>query len=140
MKIHSRQLLVESSLKQLYISSTYYIINNHRCKNKNFGFWCTNEPTQITMDRKMATTFLILAKTFMHTVYIIQCQQWIHRFKTKTLVSLCTQMKQLKQLIFRLITKMVDIKDNSDNRFFVIASTDSCIFSSNEICNPFCLD
>lgn len=90
MKIHSRQLLVESSLKQLYISSTYYIINNHRCKNKNFGFWCTNEPTQITMDRKMATTFLILAKTFMHTVYIIQCQQWIHRFKTKTLVSLYT--------------------------------------------------
>ena len=137
MKIHSRQLLVESSLKQLYISSTYYIINNHRCKNKNFGFWCTNEPTQITMDRKMATTFLILAKTFMHTVYIINNEfiglrqkLWFH----------CVQMKQLKQLIFRLITKMVDIKDNSDNRFFVIASTDSCIFSSNEICNPFCLD
>ena len=50
---------------------------------------CTNETTQTTMDTTLTTTFGILAKTLMHTIYNLQREQPVYRFKAKTLISLC---------------------------------------------------
>ena len=51
---------------------------------------CTNKTTQTTMDTTLTTTFGILAKTLMHTIYNLQLEQPVHRFKAKTLISLST--------------------------------------------------
>ena len=51
---------------------------------------CTYETTQTTMDITLKTAFWVLAKTFMHTVCRLQREQLVYRFKTKTLISLCT--------------------------------------------------
>ena len=51
---------------------------------------CTNETTQTTMDTTLTTTFGNLAKTLMHTVYNLQREQPVYRFKAKTLISLST--------------------------------------------------
>ena len=51
---------------------------------------CTNKTTQVTMDTTLTTTFEILAKTLMHTIYNLQREQPVYRFKEKTLISLST--------------------------------------------------
>ena len=48
---------------------------------------CTNETTQTTMDATLTTTFGNLAKTLMHTVYNLQREEPVYRFKAKTLIS-----------------------------------------------------
>ena len=49
---------------------------------------CTNKTTETTMDTTLTTTFGILAKTLMHTIYNLQREQPVYRFKEKTLISL----------------------------------------------------
>ena len=44
--------------------------------------------TQTTMNTTLTATFRILAKKFMHPIYNLQCQQPVHGFKVKTLISL----------------------------------------------------
>ena len=51
---------------------------------------CTNETTQTTMNTALTTTFRILSKTLMHTIYNLQREQPIYRIKTKTWISLST--------------------------------------------------
>ena len=62
---------------------------------------CTTETTQTTMDTTLTTTFLIfLAKTFTHTICKLQHEIKIFDFTTDA------EMKQLKQIFFRLTTRM----------------------------------
>ena len=42
------------------------------------------------MDTTLTTTFGILAKTLMHSIYNLQREQPVYRFKVKTLISLST--------------------------------------------------
>ena len=51
---------------------------------------CTKKTTQTTMDTTPTATFAILAKTLMHTIYNLQGEQPVYRFKEKTLISLST--------------------------------------------------
>ena len=51
---------------------------------------CTNKTTQTTMDTTLTTTFGILAKRLMYTIYNLQREQPVYKFKTKTLISLST--------------------------------------------------
>ena len=45
---------------------------------KNLMSRCTNETTQTTMDTTLTTTFGILAKTLMHTIYNLQREQPVY--------------------------------------------------------------
>ena len=52
---------------------------------------CANKTIQTTMDTTLTTTFGILAKTLMHTIYNLQREQPLSRLKAKTLISLSTK-------------------------------------------------
>ena len=58
------------------------------------------------MDTTQATTFKILSKTSMHTIYNLQREQPVHRFKAKTLISLSTN-ETTKTTIFPIDNKNV---------------------------------
>ena len=47
----------------------------HRLKLENLMSRCTAETTQTTMDTTLTTTFGILSKTLMRTIYNLQHQQ-----------------------------------------------------------------
>ena len=57
---------------------------------KNLMPRCTNKTTQTTTDTTLTSTFGILAKTLMHTIYSLQREQPVYKVKVKTLVSLST--------------------------------------------------
>ena len=57
---------------------------------KNLMSRCTNKITETTMGTTLTTTFEILAKTLIHTIYNLQVEQPVYRLKAKTLVSLFT--------------------------------------------------
>ena len=61
---------------------------------------CTNKTTQTTMDTTLTTTFGILAKTLMHTIYNLQREQPVYRFKAKTLISLSTNETTQTNIFF----------------------------------------
>ena len=92
MRIQRRQLL-SSFLAETFIYTIYILhttsTTSSLVENKNFDFtWCTNRITQTTMNTTLTATFRILAKKFMHPIYNLQCQQPVHGFKVKTLISL----------------------------------------------------
>ena len=73
---------------------------------ENLMSQCTNETTQTTMDTTLTTTFGILAKTLMHTIYNLQREQPVYRFKAKTLISLSTN-ETTQTTIFSIDNKNV---------------------------------
>ena len=58
------------------------------------------------MDTTLATTFGILAETLMHTIYNLQREQPVYRFKAKNLVSLSTN-ETTQTIIFSIDNKNV---------------------------------
>ena len=74
---------------------------------KNLMSRCTNETTQTTMDKTLTTTFGILAKTLMHTIYNLQREQPVYiGLKAKTVISLSTKETTQTTIFFRLTTRM----------------------------------
>ena len=52
-------------------------------KRENLMSRCSNEIAQATMDPTLTTTFGILAKTLISTIYKLQREQPVYRFKAK---------------------------------------------------------
>ena len=57
---------------------------------ENLILQSTNEATQTTTYTTLKISFSVLAKKLMHTIYNLQREQPVHRFKAKTMISLCT--------------------------------------------------
>ena len=108
-----------------------------------------------------ATTSWILAEKFIHTIYILQLQQPVHRLKMEVLMSHCTtettQTTMNTTLIMHTICKLqreqpvyrfkektvVSLYTNEKTRktiFLISASTGSWTFLNKDICNAFCLE
>ena len=108
-----------------------------------------------------ATTSWILAEKFIHTIYILQLQQPVHRLKMEVLMSHCTiettQTTMNTTLIMHTICKLqreqpvyrfkektvISLYTNEKTRktiFLISASTGSWTFLNKDICNVFCLE
>ena len=80
---------------------------------------CTSETTQTTMDATLTTSFLILAKTFMHTIYKVQRNNQFIRlwFTAKKLILLYTN-EATQTTIFSIDDKNVlTLKTTYTNSF-----------------------
>ena len=65
-------------------------MNSQFMKRENLMSRCSNETAQTTMDPTLTTTFGILAKTLIHTIYKLQRERPVYKKKKKTLISLPT--------------------------------------------------
>ena len=101
---------------------------------ENLMSLCTNKRTQITMDTTL---------TLMHTVYNLQCEQQVYKFKVKTSISMSTN--ETTQATIFLDWQQEPFgseckgKSNQYKHFFMIASTDLYTFCNKDTCNGFCL-
>ena len=86
--------------------SIFYNMNSQFMKRENLMSRCSNETAQTTMDPTLTTTFGILAKTLIHTIYKLQRERPVYRFKAKTLISLPTN-ETTQTTIFSIDNKNV---------------------------------
>ena len=63
--------------------STFYNMSSQFMKRENLMSRCSNEIALATMDPTLTTTFGILAKTLISTIYKLQREQPVYRFKAK---------------------------------------------------------
>ena len=71
---------------------------------------CTNKTIQTIMDTTLTATFGILAKALMHTIYNLQREQPVYRFKAKTLISLSTNETTQTTIFFDWQQECFDIE------------------------------
>ena len=69
-------------------------------------WFIANNDRNMLEDITKTTTFWVLAKWFMHTICKLQREQPVHRFKRKTLISLCTN-ETTQATIFSIDNKNV---------------------------------